>query len=84
MSLSSKIKIEQKWMNTGKLLTEIVSDCLRNKEYYATGLTNDSEERLSNNLRNRNALIVRADVVDNLQVSPLTTPGDNISEEDTE
>ena len=69
-------------MNTGKLLTDIVSDCLRNEEYYTTDLTDDSAERLSKNLRNGNALIVRADVGDNLQVSPPATPG--ISDEDSE
>ena len=81
-SFSSKIRIDQKWMNTGKLLTEIVSDCLRSEEYYATDLTDDITERLSNNLRNGNALIVRADVVDNLQVSPPAISG--ISDEDSE
>ena len=68
-------------MNTGKLLTDIVSDCLRNEEYYTTDLTDDSAERLSNNLGNGNALMVRADVVDDLQVSPPATPA--ISDEDS-
>ena len=40
----------------------------------STDLTDDSAERLSNNRRNGNALIVRADMVKTMEASPPAAP----------
>ena len=45
-------------------------------------MTDDSAQRLSNNLRNGNALIVRADIVNAMEASPPATPEN--SDEDIE
>ena len=61
-------------MKTGKLLTDVISYCLQKEEYYSTDLTDDSAEPLSNNFRNGNTLIVRAEMVNTMEASPPATP----------
>ena len=80
--ISSRIKIDQKWIEPGKSLTEVVSECLFKEEYYSTDLTDESAERLSNNLKNGNAYIIQAEMVHTLETSPPASP--EMYDEDSE
>ena len=73
--LNSRITINQKWILPDKLLTDVVSDCLKNEVYSETELTAASVERLSQKLKEGNAKIVKADLVDDIEVSPPVSPG---------
>ena len=74
VTLSSRIRIDQKWISPDKLLTDVVSECLKNEEYFSTDLTDEKAERLSNNLKDGNALIVRAEVANSREDSPPASP----------
>ena len=80
--LSSRITIDQKWILPEKLLTDVVRDYLKNEVYFETELTDASAERLFTKLKQGNAQIVKAYLVDDLEVSPPVSPG--ISDEGNE
>ena len=80
--LSSRITFDQNWLIPEKLLTDVVRDHFKNEVYFETELTDASAELISTKLKQGNALILKEDLVDDLEVSLPASPG--VSDEDNQ